>query len=382
MRLAVLGAGPIGLEVATHAAREGLDVTVYEAGKVGAGVLSWGHVRLFTPWRMNTTELGRSVVGGGERLASDEHPTGAEYVREYLHPLARWLDVRTGHRVRGVAKARLLKGEAIGSTKRLREPFRLLIDGPMGETTAMADAIVDCTGVLTDPTPAGPGGLPATGEEALARSGHLLYGPIHVAGSERRRILLVGDGASACTVLRDLVSTGARTTWLTHAPDGPGFVSPADDPLPLRRALWDEAARAVADPMVAHKPGVGIEKLLSREDGAVEARLDDGSEIVVDRVVVCTGNRPDLRLARELQVHLCYASEGTMKLAAALLDQGDGDCLAQTAAGAELLRSPEPGYFVLGSKSYGRRSDFLLQAGHRQVQEVIGLVGALRADRR
>lgn len=379
MRLAVLGAGPIGLEVATRAVREGFEVTVYEAGKVGSGMLSWGHLRLFTPWRANTTELGRTVVGD-DLLGSEDYPTGADVVRHYLLPLARWLDVRTGHRVKGISRARLLKHEAIGSATRLREPFRLLLDGPMGETTAMADAIVDCTGVLSDPLPGGPSGLPAPGEEALARSGHVVYGPVQVAATERRRVLLVGDGASACSVLRDLLAAGAAMPiWLTHAPAGPGFVSTADDPLPLRRELWEGAAAAVREARVRHLPGVSIEKLLSREDGAVEARLDDGSDVVVDRVVVCTGNRPDLRVARELQVHLCYATEGTMRLAAALLDGGDGDCLNQTAAGADLLRSPEPGYFVLGSKSYGRRNDFLLQAGHRQVVEVMELLQATRA---
>jgi hypothetical protein len=58
-----------------------------------------------------------------------------------------------------------------------------------------------------------------------------------------------------------------------------------------------------------------------------------------------------------------------MKLAAALLASGGngGDCLAQVSSGPETLRNPEPGLFVLGMKSYGRGSAFLLRLGYEQV---------------
>ena len=52
-----------------------------------------------------------------------------------------------------------------------------------------------------------------------------------------------------------------------------------------------------------------------------------------------------------------------MKLAASLLGAGggSGDCLDQRSAGDETLMSPEPGVFVIGMKSYGRGSAFLLR---------------------
>jgi hypothetical protein len=65
-----------------------------------------------------------------------------------------------------------------------------------------------------------------------------------------------------------------------------------------------------------------------------------------------------------------------MRLAAALLaaSGSGGDCLNAPALGPEALRSPEPRLFVLGSKSYGRRSDFLLQSGHAQVRDLVTLL--------
>jgi len=54
-------------------------------------------------------------------------------------------------------------------------------------------------------------------------------------------------------------------------------------------------------------------------------------EVVCDALVACAGTRPDPTLLAELHVHLCYATEGPMKLAAALMAAGGGggDCLAQ-----------------------------------------------------
>ncbi|HWN44803.1 MAG TPA: NAD(P)-binding protein, partial [Thermoanaerobaculia bacterium] len=46
-RIAILGAGPIGLEAALAAAEGGYPFTVYEAApSAGGNVRSWGHVRM------------------------------------------------------------------------------------------------------------------------------------------------------------------------------------------------------------------------------------------------------------------------------------------------------------------------------------------------
>jgi cation diffusion facilitator CzcD-associated flavoprotein CzcO len=50
--VAIIGAGPIGLAAAAHLLKRGEFPLVFEAGStVGASVLQWGHVRLFSPWR-------------------------------------------------------------------------------------------------------------------------------------------------------------------------------------------------------------------------------------------------------------------------------------------------------------------------------------------
>src|ERR671910_103937 len=50
--------------------------------------------------------------------------------------------------------------------------------------------------------------------------------------------------------------------------------------------------------------------------------------------------------------------------------------------GAEELRHPEPGFYVVGMKSYGRAPTFLMLTGYEQVRSVVAaLTGDMEAAR-
>ena len=61
-RLLVIGGGPIGLEAALQALNLGYGVRVLERGRVGENILTWGHVRMFSPWEMNCSPLGLELL--------------------------------------------------------------------------------------------------------------------------------------------------------------------------------------------------------------------------------------------------------------------------------------------------------------------------------
>ena len=382
MRIAVIGGGPVGLEAAAQATTRGHDAVVYEADRVAAHVRQWGHVTLFTPWHMAVSDEG--LRRAKLKLEDPEaYPTGAEVVQRYLEPLAADLDVREHTRVVGVGRTSRNKGADLGQAVRASEPFRLLVETPDGRDVEYADAVFDCTGVFADPAPAGAGGLPAPGEQAARRAGRVLYGPVPVDDLAGMRVLLVGAGASAVTVLDALLTLTPppEIAWVTPRVEVPSFASPPDDVLPARRALYELGHSAPDHPMVTQHAGALVHRLFESPQGA-KVTLTNGTQLEVDRIVAATGFRPDHGLSRELQVHVCWGTEGPMKLAAALLASSGagGDCLDQPEQGADTLRNPEPRFFILGNKSYGRRSDFLLSIGYKQVRDALDLLEQDEAD--
>ena len=372
VRVAVLGAGPTGLEAALAAHQRGWDAVVYEqAPHVAGHVRQWSHVRLFTPWSMNVSPRVTEAVGVP---AADTCPTGAEYAAHLDRVAALLPDVRLSTTVEQVAREGLLKNEEIGSAVRGALPFRLLVTGPDGaERIEHADFVLDCTGTYSQPNPTGAGGIPAVGERALADL--IVRGiPVVDAGWAGRSVLLVGAGNSAQTVARDLAAAGAEFTWAVRRAS-PTWGAVEDDPLADRAALVasSRALAAGSVPGASVLTGVVVESFAPAADRvAVVLRGRDGAltEVVVDVVVSMTGSIGDSRLYRQLQVHECYATEGPMTLAATLIGAEGGDCLAQSSAGVDVLRNPEPRFFVLGSKSYGRTNTFLLRVGWEQVAEV------------
>ena len=167
--------------------------------------------------------------------------------------------------------------------------------------------------------------------------------------------------------------------WVWRSELETPFHEIADDPLPARAALAREGNRLARDPpswldVFPHGSVMSFER-----HGAVNhARLEHRKEVrglgvPADRIIANTGYRPDFALERELQAHFCYASEGSMRLAAKLLGSGP-DCLSTPSVGPDAYRHPEPDFFVLGQKSYGRASNFLLAKGLEGVRDVFRIV--------
>jgi hypothetical protein len=98
-----------------------------------------------------------------------------------------------------------------------------------------------------------------------------------------------------------------------------------------------------------------------------------------DAILAMVGYRPDDSLHSELQVDQCCVTQAPRHIASHLLSQADRDCMDYPSAGPAALVHPEPDFYVLGSKSYGRNSNFLLAAGLEQIRDVFTMI-ADRAD--
>lgn len=389
-RIAILGAGPIGLEAALYARRAKLPVTLFERGPQFAMHLRrWGHVKLFSPFGMNATKLGRAA-GQAALPGDNDLITGREHLDAYLQPMARSLEdcIRFETEVAHIGKAGFLKDDAPGDPKRGQVPFRLLVRHKGKEEIVEADVVLDCSGTYGQHRWLGDGGIPALGETACA--GSIAYGLEDVLGDKKnhyagKNILVIGSGYSAATSVCNLATLAEQhpetwTIWLTRSAGTQPIKRIANDALKERDRLAVRAntlaTRGEGNVEFHNQTRVQAIESFGQDKGFRVHTLSAGKErtFEVERIIANVGYTPDNSIYRELQVHECYASLGPMALAAMLLKAGSADCLALPAAGAQTLKNPEPGFFILGAKSFGRSSNFLLRSGFEQIREAFTLI--------
>ena len=251
-------------------------------------------------------------------------------------------------------------------------------------------------------------------------------------GTRTVAIALVGGGYGAATVLRDIIELAAsrgnlytyEIDWIVRRPSSAGakpYPEISDDPLPSRDKLV-KLANSVANyspgalgggggtgntPIVRIHRGSAIDAVHRGADGKLVLRgtheegpaalpptgapaadpIDVPFEVTVDTLVSQVGYRPDHSLASELRLHLCYETDGPIRLAAALKGARAGadaaaasDCMQQAAPGPDQLKTPEPHFYIIGYKSFGRDSQFLLKTGHGQVAAIVELLVGDLAD--
>ena len=394
--VAVLGAGPVGLAAAAHLIGRGITPLILEAGAVpGANLATYRHVRLFSPWQYDVDKAARQLLErhGWTAPAAAALPTAGELLDDYLAPLAATPEIaphlRLGHRVTAITRAGFDKVKTKG---RESAPFLIRADTADGPRQYLADAVIDATGTWSQPNPLGADGIPALGEAALAA--RIDYGMPDVLGAARgrfagKRILVVGAGHSAAGTLLALarLAQDEPATSIVWATRGTRldrvFGGGAADGLPARGELGMR--------LKALRDAGGLEL---RQDFRIQA-LDEidgrlrvtgapvGGTVPVidgiDRIVCAAGARPDLGLSRELRVRHDPWLESTDALAP-LIDPNEHSCGTVRPHGHRELAHPEPGYYVVGAKSYGRAPNFLLATGYEQVRSVVAaLAGDLAA---
>ena len=417
----VIGAGPVGLAAAAHLAERGIEPLVLEVGDgPGAAVARWGHTRLFSPWRYDVDAAARRLLtttggaGTGVRTWTepdpDVLPTGAELVEQYLAPLAEALvgrggaGIRYGARVLAVTKDGADRSRSLG---RERRPYLVrFAHGPADgnpESTAVeevrARAVIDASGTFGQPNPLGVSGLPVLGEEVSAR---FLTGALpDVLGRDRERFagrhtLVVGMGHSAANTLLGLVALAERDaehdvprTRITWAIRGGSprrlYGGGVGDELPARGLLGTRLRAAVESGRIELLTRVAIDRLEPTSDGdtvrVVGTARRDGVDGVLDLTVhgvaAATGFRPDLAMLREVRLDLDPVVEAPRRIAP-LIDPDLHSCGTVPAHGEAQLTHPDAGFYLVGTKAYGRASTFLLATGYEQVRSV---AAALAGDR-
>lgn len=395
--VAIIGGGPVGLAALAQLLERGQDAILIEAGAtIGANVLAWGHVRMFSPWEFNIdAACARRLEATGWRPPpADELPTGAELVERYLRPLADLPEmrarIRSGVRVMAVSRR---QHDKVKDSGRESTPFQLQIRAEDGtESVIEARAVIDASGSWHNPNPLGANGLPALGERALRQ--RIAYGIPDVLDHERRRfagkrVMVVGSGHSAINALLDLIRlrqdyAETEIVWALRGGNlqkvyggGENDALEARGQLGLRmKATVEAGALEILAPFQID----GVEAL---DDGLrVRGKLNgEAASITTDELIVCTGTRPDLNMLRELRLDLDPAVESSRALAP-LIDPNLHSCGTVRPHGEADLRQPEQGFYIVGMKSYGRAPTFLMVTGYEQVRSIAAaLAGDWQAAR-
>ena len=410
-KIAIIGGGPIGVEAALYGASAGYDVHLFEKGSIGANVRRWGYVNFFTMWKKNRSPLAMRLLQETGITLHDENTTsGGNELARYAESISELPllknRIHLHHEVLAISRESCLKSDSIDDNKRNEFPFRLLVRHANQEKVIHADVVIDASGVYENPNPLGNGGIPCVGEIPLREK--IIYHLPDVAGRDleqfaNRHTLIVGSGHSAASTLRSTgnlferfpkteISWGIRREVPNH---GAPYSIISDDPSPHREQLHRDANRLAEHPKVHFYSATTVEQITHQKYFSVLLKQHDKEhQITCDTLVAHTGFHADTQLWGQLQIPIHPAIGAPQRLAEELIRQNHRTGVGLSTGYAErkppsevpldkwrfvqndpqLLQSGEPGFYIIGIKSYGRDAGFLLQNGFRQIRDVFRLI--------
>ncbi len=396
--VAIIGAGPVGLAAASHLVKRQIPFVVLESGSSpGANILTWSHVRVFSPWLYNIDKAARELLEQTNWKAPDENelPTGKQLVEKYLKPLAQHPALRsfvhTNSKVvavgrKGIDKMKTLNREAY--------PFELQVQQGSRVITIDASAVIDASGTWQNQNPIGSGGMYALGE---AENQHrIFYGIPDVMDKYKNRfqnknILVVGGGHSAINTILELnklkeLFPQTQINWVMRKKQiRDVFGGQENDALEARGELGIRIEQLIKqDKLNVYTPFYVNEIVQENNQMAVVGIQNNSLRLIsgIDEIVCNTGTRPDQSFLREVRVEFDATVESVPAIAD-LIDPNKHSCGTVRPHGELELQQKEKDFYVVGMKSYGRAPTFLMATGYEQVRSIVAaLAGDMEAARK
>ncbi|OHR73753.1 glutamate synthase [Bacillus sp. HMSC76G11] len=384
--VAIIGGGPVGLAAAAHLESRGESFFILEAGnQVGANILSWGHVRLFSPWRYNIDKVASALLEKNKWNQPDLEalPTGKELVEEYLHPLSNLPEIKPflhlNTKVLSIGKK---DTDKMKTANRDHVPFIIYaeIDGEF--KTFEARAVLDATDTWGNPNPSNSNGIWLKEEKSLQNQ--IFYGIPDILGMEKnryanKRVSVVGGGHSAINALLELAKLKetypeTEIIWIMRRQNvQDAYGGEEKDALAARGALGSRIHQLVDANMITVETPFLIQYLKKSDKGMDIVGKQHGKERSlsgINELIVNAGSRPDLSIISELRTSIDSATESVEALSP-LIDPNLHSCGTVRPHGEKELRQPEKNFYIVGAKSYGRAPTFLMATGYEQVRSVV-----------
>ncbi len=237
--IAVIGAGPVGIEAALYGRFLGYDVDIFDAGRPARSATRWHQRPLGVTARDCTTSLGHAALHSQEnsyqRPAPNRPFTGQEFADEYLLPLAKsdlLVDsIHINSEVIEVSRLRTPLEEQSDLQERCNDEFRLLIRSrDRGCYTRRADIVLDCRGPTSGTSGWGPAGSQTIVEtESLVHVQRWLPGDprFEIRDVQGKQTILFGQSDQAILFAREWQSL-LENSSSSHVTDSLRRMSPID----------------------------------------------------------------------------------------------------------------------------------------------------------
>lgn len=384
--VAIIGAGPVGLAAAAHLVSRGQTFILLEGGnQVGANILTWGHIRLFSPWRYNVDKAAKSLLeqNNWTHPELEKLPTGKELVEQYLGPLSNLSEIQPyikfNTKVVSIGKKDMDK---MKSMNRENIPFIIHTESNGTYKTFEARAVIDATGTWGNPNPATSSGVWLNEEKSLHEQ--VYYGIPNILGQEKeryanKRVAVVGGGHSAINTLLDLVKlketyNKTEIIWIMRRQRvEDAYGGEEKDALAARGELGSRIHSLVDEQKINVVTPFRIQEVRKAQEGIMIKGNKNNEESLlngIEEVIVNTGSRPDLTILSEVRIAIDSATESVETLAP-LIDPNIHSCGTVRPHGEKELRQPEKDLYIVGAKSYGRAPTFLMATGYEQVRSVV-----------
>lgn len=389
--VAIIGGGAVGLAAAAHLIKRSQPFILFESGEnVGANILNWGHVKVFSSWKYNIDKAAEELLLQTDWQSPNKEDlhTGKEFYDSYLNPLANLPSIRpfiqTNSKVIAVNRKNMDKMKTNG---RNEQPFVLQV--LQGESIKFfeARAIIDASGTWQNGNPIGAGGLFAVGEKENAS--HIYYGIPDVMGREKGRyrnknVLVVGGGHSAINTILELDNLKeefpeTQIHWILRKDNiSDIYGGQKADALEARGALGTRIEALVNKDRVSVYTPFQLQEIQNTTGSLTIIGSQMGIKKAlygIEEIVSNTGTRPDFSFLREVRVDYDSTVESVLQLAE-LIDPNIHSCGSVRPHGEQELRQKEKNFYIVGMKSYGRAPTFLMATGYEQVRSVVSaLVG-------
>jgi thioredoxin reductase (NADPH) len=263
-RVAIIGAGPIGLELAVAFKQAGIDYVQFDASQIGSTIAWYPPQMLF---HSSADRLG--LAGVPVQTANQQKPTREEYLA-YLRAIVLQFDL----------KVRTF--ERVDEARRTQRGFELRTTAVDGQHIYEVDVVVLAVGAMHAPRMLG---IPG---ESLPHVSHYLGEP-HTYFD--KQLLVVGGRNSAVETAIRCQRAGAHVTL--------SYRGSTFDPEVVKWWLRPEIEGMIRDGRVRFLPNTSL-----REIRGGTVLFDDGRELAADFVLLMTGYRQETPLFEMLGVEL------------------------------------------------------------------------------